>query len=111
MTTDTKIQKFRKELENFIKRKDLRKGFQTYQTKAKELLQMTDQSLLEWCNQNEVHSYIEFAINDYFKKADKSKYQRLHDKILDEGDDVLTEAEIEFIQLYEEENNIEETIL
>lgn len=101
---------FREELKDFVKWQ-LKASHKPYQAEAKRLLSASDEDIAAWIEEHQRASFLAYYCNETTKKSDKAKYNRLKRKAKDWDFEEFTEDEEEFILLYEEENNITESII
>lgn len=104
------VSDFREELKDFVKWQ-LKASDKPYQTEAKRLLSASDEDIAAWIEEHQRASYLAYLSNETAKKRDKAKYNRLKRKAKDLDFEEFTEDEEEFILLYEEKNNISESII
>ena len=104
------INKYRRELKDFIKQ-DVKKSYKSFQNEAKSLLSLSDDELENWISVNKADSFLAYALNKGVKKDDEAKYKRLKNKSEQYDFEGFSENEEEFIAIFEEENNIENSIL
>lgn len=105
------LKNYRKELKDFTKWKNVKKSLKPYQTKAKELLALSDDELLKWIEANNAPYFAGYATNLIIQKEDAAKYKRLQRKAEDWDFEEFTESEQEFIEFYEAEHGITESLL
>lgn len=106
------IKDYRKEMKDFVKSK-VKSSLKPYQRQAEELLKLDDEALDKWRTETQgaKYSFLTMTINSIVRKEEDSKYKRLCKKATSWDFEEWSEAEEEFISYYEEEHNIEDTIL
>lgn len=100
------IKVFREELRDCAKWKNAKASFKTFQKEAQRLLNLSDAEIEEWIKKHNSPSFLVYTCREATKKSDKAKYNRLKNKAQEDDFDGFTEEQEEFIELYEEENNI-----
>lgn len=110
------IKEYRSDLKEFTLG-NYKKSCNPYKTKAKELLGLSDAELDEWRQANNAYySYQTWVYKQLRPKEEKAKYDRIKRKAEDyeigKGETYeFTEDEELFIERYEEENDIADSIL
>ena len=102
--------KVRKDLISFSKLK-VKKNVLPYQKKAFELSRLDDETLWQWYVDNNKRDFESIIFNEISRKFDEEKYKRLCKKADSIDFEEFSENELEFIETYEEEHNIKESIL